>query len=399
MKFRRYLTSFFKKNKVSSELGETKKNIAENHSEEIKWQLALDISDIGVWDFDAKLNKVYFSEPSKRIIGFKDDINFGNNINDWNDRVHPEDRQKYFQDYQDHMNGLKSIYFNEHRVKCKDGSYKWILDKGKVIEWDSESKPSRFIGTHVNITKHVENEIKLSNTLNLVSKQNNKLKNFAHIVTHNLKQYASNFENLLDFYREAESENEKKELIDYLKTLSTSLTKTISKLNEIVSIQNNKNNEIEKLYLADEVNKMLHVLNLAIKKNNAIIVNNIDPDLYIFYNPIYLESIIQNLFTNAIKYKHPERFPIISLNTVLTKDSIKVFLSDNGIGIDLNKFGDSVFGLYKTFHNNKDAEGVGLYLVKNQIEAYGGEIKLDSEVNIGTTFTITIPNKKNPAYS
>ncbi|ULC60861.1 PAS domain-containing sensor histidine kinase [Flaviramulus sp. BrNp1-15] len=380
---------------LKSEVSE--KNHSENLDVNIKWQEAVDISNIGVWDFDALKNKVYFSESSKRIIGYENDNTFGKNIDDWNNRVHPEDKEKYFKDYQDHINGLKPLYINEHRVKCKDGSYKWILDKGKIIKWDTNGKPIRFIGTHVDITSHVESEKKLSNTLNLVSKQNNKLKNFAHIVTHNLKQHAGNFESLLDFYEEAKTEAEKQELIEYLKTLSASLTKTISNLNEIVSIQNNKATKIEKLYLAKEANKILEMLKVVITESNAIININIDPKLYIYYNPTYMESIIQNLLTNAIKYKHPERDPKVNVDAILTEDYIKVIVSDNGIGINLDKFGDSVFGLYKTFHNNKNSEGVGLYLIKNQIETYGGEITLDSEVNVGTTFTITIPNKKNPA--
>ena len=369
---------------------------SQNQSEKTKWQLAVDISNIGIWDFDAKLNKVYFSESSKRIIGFEHDDTFGDNINDWNDRVHPEDKEKYFQDYQDHINGLKPIYINEHRVKCKDGSYKWILDKGQIIEWDENDKPTRFVGTHVDITDHVENEIKLSNTLNLVSKQNNKLKNFAHIVTHNLKQHAGNFASLMDFYDEASTEIEKQELMDYLKTLSSSLTKTIGNLSEIVSIQNNKITKIEKLNLVKEVQGVSNTLEALINKSNAKIINNIDPKIYIFYSATYLESIIQNLLTNAIKYKHPERNPEIVINSVLTEDMIQIKVSDNGLGIDLNKFGDSVFGLYKTFHQNKNSEGVGLYLIKNQSETFGGKITIDSEVNLGTTFTITIPNKKNP---
>ena len=367
-----------------------------NQSDNRKWRLAVDISNIGIWDFDAKLNKVYFSESSKRMIGFENDTTFGDNIDDWNDRVHPDDRKKYFKDYQDHINGLTPIYENEHRVKCKDGSYKWILDKGQIIEWDDNDKPSRFVGTHVDITDHVENEIKLSNTLNLVSKQNNRLKNFAHIVTHNLKQHAGNFESLLDFYDEAISDNEKQELINYLKTLSTSLTKTITNLSEIVSIQNNKVTKVEKLFIVEEIDKILNMLEVVIIDSKTEIINNIDPKIYIYYNGTYLESIIQNLLTNAIKYKHPDRDPKIIISSVLTKKSIQIKISDNGIGIDLEKFGESVFGLYKTFHNNKNSEGVGLYLVKNQIETFGGEISLESKVNIGTTITITIPNEKSP---
>ncbi|MDB2462627.1 PAS domain-containing protein [Algibacter sp.] len=368
-------------------------NIGKDNS---KWELAVDITDVGVWEFDAIINKVYFSESSKRIIGFENDNTFGNNVNDWNNRVHPDDRKKYYQDYQDHLQGIKPLYINEHRIQCKNGSYKWILDKGKIIKWDDAGKPIRFLGTHIDITNLIENEIKISNTLTLVTKQNNRLKNFAHIVTHNLKQHASNFESLLKFHEESKSEKEKEELLQYLKSLSTSLTKTISNLNEIVSIQNHKATAIKKLYLAEEIDKILNMLNLVITENNATINNNINPKLFIYYNAIYLESIIQNLLTNAIKYKHPERDPVATVSSIIKDGNLQVIVSDNGIGIDLEKYGDSIFGLYKTFHNNENAEGVGLYLIKNQIETYGGKITVESAVNVGTTFTVTIPNKKNP---
>ncbi|WP_245750616.1 sensor histidine kinase [Algibacter pectinivorans] len=361
-----------------------------------KWELAVDITNIGVWEFDAIINKVYFSESSKRIIGFENDTTFGANVNDWNNRVHPEDRDKYYKDYQDHLEGIKPLYINEHRVKCKDGTYKWILDKGKVIKRNHNGTPTRFLGTHIDITRLIENEIKISNTLNLVSKQNNRLKNFAHIVTHNLKQHASNFESLLKLHEESKCEKEKEDLLQYLKTLSTSLSKTINNLNEIVSIQKHKPTTFKKLYLAEETNKILRMLNLVITKSKATIINNIHPRLYIYYNAIYLESIIQNLLTNAIKYKHPERAPVATVSTVIKNKNLQVIVSDNGIGIDLEKYGDSIFGLYKTFHNNKDSEGVGLYLIKNQIETYGGKITVESTVNVGTTFTVTIPNKKSP---
>ena len=98
--------------------------------------------------------------------------------------------------------------------------------------------------------------------------------------------------------------------------------------------------------------------------------------------------------SNAIKYKHPDRDPVISIDCKYDKQEFKLIISDNGIGIDLEKFGNEIFGLYKTFHLNDDAEGVGLYLIKNQIESFGGKILVESEIGIGTTFTIYAKNKR-----
>ncbi|WP_452224715.1 sensor histidine kinase [Lacinutrix chionoecetis] len=358
-----------------------------------KLQTALEISKIGVWDFNEKVNKVFFSESSKAIIGFEDDDTFGNDLDDWNNRVHPEDRKKYFKDYQDHINGKKRFYINKHRVLCKNGAYKWILDQGQIVNDHIADGYIHFIGTHTDITQQVRDEIKKNNALTIATKQNNKLKNFAHIVTHNLKQYSGNFESLLELYDQAENSEERQELIGHLKDVSMSLDRTIQNLNQIVTVQSKKETDIQKLNVNSFIEETLKLLDVVITENNAVVFNEVNPKLHIYYHSAYLESIIQNLLSNAIKYKHPDRDPIITIKSEFKKDNILISITDNGLGIDLDKFGKDIFNLYKTFHYNEDAEGVGLYLVKSQIEAFGGKIQVKSEVNVGTTFIITLKNK------
>ena len=344
---------------------------------ELKWEFALINSNIGIWDFDADLNRVFYSDESKKIIGYNDD--FGSNPNDWNDKVHPDDKAKYFQDFQDHLNGLTPFYENEHRILCKDGTYKWILDKGKVIEKDANGK---------------ESELASSASLKIITEQNKKLKNFAHIVTHNLKSHSANFENLLEFYIETNSITEKEELVQHLLTVSDSLSTTIKNLNEIVSIQSKKVEKTDKLNVYDYINSTIKLQEVEINTNKAVVLNKVDHTINIEFNRAYLESIFQNLLSNAIKYKHPERNPHIEFNSKVTGKFIVITIEDNGLGIDLVKYGNDIFNLYKTFHNNENSEGVGLYLVKNQIESFGGTIDVDSKVNVGTKFTITFPNLK-----
>lgn len=358
-----------------------------------KWKLALEYTKIGFWEFDLDTNQVFFSNQSKKILGLEDEQAFGSNKNDWNDRVHPDDRRKYFQDFQDHLTGRKPIYENEHRVKCSDESYKWILDRGKIVEFTADGKAKRIIGTHTEITNQKVAENKVIESLNIATEQNNKLKNFAHIVTHNLKQHVGNFESLLDFHEEAETLEEKEELMQHLKTLSTSLTKTINNLNQVVSVQANNNKKTERIYVAQEINNVLKSLDFVINESHTTVINNINEKYFIYYNLSYFESVIQNLLTNAIKYKHKDRNPIIHIDYAFRQDAIDLIISDNGRGVDLDKFGKDIFGLYKTFHHNDDAEGVGLYLIKNQIESFGGKISVKSKVNIGTTFTITVTNR------
>jgi signal transduction histidine kinase len=110
-------------------------------------------------------------------------------------------------------------------------------------------------------------------------------------------------------------------------------------------------------------------------------------------NKSYLESILLNLLTNSIKYKSDTRKLKINIIAHQLDDSVVLIFKDNGIGIDLERNKDKIFGLYQRFHDYPDSKGLGLYLVKSQVETMGGTISIDSKVNIGTTFTLTFKNK------
>ena len=108
------------------------------------------------------------------------------------------------------------------------------------------------------------------------------------------------------------------------------------------------------------------------------------------FSDVYLESILLNLLTNAIKYAHPTRYPVIKIKTYRDADGkLKLTFSDNGIGMNMERVKNKIFGLYQRFHNNADAKGIGLYLVHSQVTALEGKIEVESEEGVGTTFTIT----------
>ncbi|MCD2259359.1 PAS domain-containing sensor histidine kinase [Psychroserpens luteolus] len=379
-------------------LPSTTQEIDSKFSEVKKWELALEYSSIGLWEYDAELDSVFFSEGSKQIIGVEDH-NFGKNPNDWNDRVHTEDKVKYFKDFQDHLSNGKSMYENEHRVLCEDGSYKWIRDRGKVVEWTSEGKHKRVIGTHTDITSRIEKEEQLEKYLQLITSQNKRLHNFTHIVSHNLKTHIGNFKNILEFYDESNSENEKEELMNHLKTISEALTTTIVDLDDIISIKSKSDtSELnEKINIFDCTGKIIESLEIESTSNDITLYNSVDKNDFLVANRSYLESVLYNLISNGIKYSHPLRKSKVVIQTLHTEETLKILISDNGIGIDIKKFKNQLFEMYQTFHgtDREDSRGVGLYITKTQVEAMGGTIDVDSELNEGTTFSLIFKKQKH----
>ena len=132
----------------------------------------------------------------------------------------------------------------------------------------------------------------------------------------------------------------------------------------------------------------MEVLQLQIKKKRAKLNLDIPENMQVVFNASYMESILLNFLTNALRYSDPARKPVIDISGYKENGAWILEISDNGIGIDLDQYGDKVFGLYKTFTDRKDSRGVGLFITKNQINAMGGEVSVDSEPGVGTTFKV-----------
>jgi len=231
-------------------------------------------------------------------------------------------------------------------------------------------------------------EERLNNSLKLVTEQNKRLINFSYIVSHNLRSHTSNIKTIIDLLQVTNDQTERLELLTHLQTVSDSLDNTLHNLNEVVAIQTVKVLNIETINIFNFIEKAMAVLSKEIELKKVSIINKVSNDVLINYNPAYFESIIFNFLSNAIKYSSSERQPIIILEIEFIQNRTVLSISDNGLGIDLEKNGNKLFGLYKTFHGNKDARGIGLFISNTQIEAMGGKIEVDSELNIGTIFKI-----------
>ncbi len=266
------------------------------------------------------------------------------------------------------------------------------LTTTKVI---SNKKVTGYLGVATDISeiKKVEKEIK--SLLQVANDQNERLKNFAHIVSHNLKSHSGNFNMLLDFYVQVNPGIENDEIIQLFRMASSNLTETISHLNEVVLMNTSVDQNMIRLNLNQSITKVLSSIILSARKADVKVINRVDDSVNVLGVSAYIDSILLNFITNSIKYRSLERESYVILNTYIDGDFVVLTVEDNGLGIDLNTHHAKLFGMYKTFHENEEARGIGLFITKNQVEALGGKIDVESEVNQGTTFKIYLKNEKN----
>ncbi|MGC1516629.1 MAG: PAS domain-containing protein [Maribacter sp.] len=291
------------------------------------------------------------------------------------------------------MNTLKPIIGKE-TINVKQNGEETAFLSSKIPLLNTMGVAYGMVGISLDITALKEKERELRNIINIASIQNKKLLNFAHIVSHNLRSHSANFSMLLSFLESETDEKEKEGILKMLMDSSNNLLETLDNLNEVVSINTNAKVDKKSINLYRKVETVHQHLSAYLLNNRALIENEIPVDFKIKSVPAYLDSMLTNFITNAVKYKDESRTPVIRMGAYKTEKYSVITISDNGLGIDLEKNGKKLFGMYKTFHDHKEAKGIGLYITKNQIEAMGGKIEVSSELGKGTEFKVFF-NEKN----
>ncbi|OYU55759.1 MAG: hypothetical protein CFE25_00460 [Chitinophagaceae bacterium BSSC1] len=297
----------------------------------------------------------------------------------------------FYENIQD-RNDIVDIYKQEGRINNRE--VRFLKKSGEAIDVLLSSELISLNGRlmklsgFIDISRRKKVEYSLNKSLQLVSDQNTRLLNFSYIVSHNLRSHAGNIKSIVRFLGLSKTEEEKKLLMDNLRIVSENFETTMMHLNEIVQINSNVNIYLENLNLFEYATKATEMLEEMIANKAAIVLNRIPDNFVIKYNPAYLESILFNFISNALKYSSPERIPEIHLDAFWEQDRPVLVCKDNGLGIDLERNGAKLFGMYKTFHGNKDAKGIGLFMTKNQVEAMHGKIEVESEPGKGSSFKI-----------
>lgn len=340
-----------------------------------------------VWECDAKTFEFNFiSKKVESILGYTAK-EWLSSKTFWEDHIYHEDRERTV-NFCSNKTAQNLNHDFEYRMIAKDGSIVWLRDIVNVFS--KENEPISLRGIMINVTKTKEIEKNLNQSFDIVSEQNKRLLNFSYIVSHNLRSHTSNISSLIDLIETADSNEEREEMLALLKSVSNSLNDTMINLNEVVNIQTNISLTTEKVNLFNYVTATLRVLSSQIKSNDVLVNNLVSIDEEVNYNPAYLESILYNIISNAIRYCHKERKSIITIKCYDQNEFKVIEIADNGIGIDLQKNENKIFGMYKTFSDSNDSKGIGLFITKNQVDAMGGNIIVESEPNVGTTFKIFV---------
>lgn len=279
--------------------------------------------------------------------------------------------------------------------KRKNGEQYWV-NLTMIPITNKDNQHSHWISIQRDISVEKEREKEREHLISELTQNNKDLKQFSYITSHNLRAPLSNLTGLLNLVEDIPIENQElKEIISGFSKSTHQLNETINDLVNVIIIKDSPSIQKEGIVIKDVFENVFNQLSFLIGVKKPIIKMDLNKDQIVYLNKSYIESILLNLMSNSLRYCDPVRQLKISIASKKVGNETIITFKDNGIGIDLERNKDKVFGLYQRFHDYPDSKGLGLYLVKSQVESMGGTISIDSTVGVGTTFTIIFKNNKD----
>ncbi len=330
--------------------------------------------------------------------------------------IHPDDIPATLLEIEKLKTGAATINF-VNRYRKKDGSYLWF-------DWNSTPDPVTgklyAIARDITERKKAEESImrlnkelsgakdelemkvlnrtaelqeaneRLKQILNKLERYNKTLEEFAYMSSHNLRAPLANLTSLVTMYGQRKKGDA---IFEKIQFTANQLNTIVSDLTELVTLDNPVADK-KKFFFAELLEDIKSSIENQIQSSGAIITSDFSECDSITYPHSHLQSILLNLLTNAVKYRSPHRVPEIKLKTSKDGEYVKLSVGDNGMGIE-EKHQETIFKAFKRLHQEMDGKGLGLYIVKRQVELLGGSIGVKSKPGEGSEFTALL--KDNPA--
>ena len=366
----------------------TERKMAEQEVTEAKNLLQTTIENIPeiIFTVDTDLNIIYISPQCKQITGYSEEAFLGEPEH-WLKVIYHDDKKPLMQKVLPKILAGKPQEY-EMRLVDSSGKLRWLLLRMSP-GLDHEGKVMRLYGSASDMTAYKEAEAKQQELSEQLIQQNQNLQQFAYIVSHNLRGPIANMLGLTSIYDRKKIDSPiNQKVIDNMVKSAQLLDATIRDLNDILTIRSQISSMKEDIAFQCLLQNVRESLNAEISACGASIIADFKDAPKLCAIRSYALSILLNLVSNAIKYRFPGRKLLISINTFRVNNYICLRVQDNGSGIDLEKQQDKIFGLYKRFHHGVEGKGLGLHLVKTQVELLGGKVEVQSTLHEGSTFDV-----------
>jgi len=365
-------------------------------SDPVVYQL-IEASNDGFWDWNVQTGEVYFSRRWAEMLGYRQD-EIEPHVRSWEKLVHPDDMGHVMEVLTAHLEGKTDHYETEHRVRCKNGDWKWILDRGQVISRDQKGNPLRAAGSHSDINDKIIHGEELQKLNDQLKKAINLRNQFLSIASHELKTPLTSLVLIVQSMKRILSSADHESVLTKLtKSVEQTekqllrLTGLIDDMLDISRIESGKfliKREPFKLtLLVQEVAERLEPQLIAVTKVPLLIKDM--PDLEVNWDRYRVEQVLTNVITNAIRYGEGKP---VTLEVQPKEKNVLLLIKDQGLGVPENER-ERIFNLFERGVTGDAVRGLGLglYITKQIVVAHGGKIWVEGNDGKGSVFKIEMP--------
>ncbi|MBI4625297.1 MAG: large conductance mechanosensitive channel protein MscL [Verrucomicrobia bacterium] len=377
---------------VFRDITERRRAEEELRASRTRWQLAVTASRDGIWDWNMVTREVYASPHAKELIGFSD-AELSNDFETWTQLVHPEDRPKVAGALKQHLRRATPIFECEHRMRAKDGSYRWILSRGASL-FDERGKPQRMLGAFIDITERRHTEEQMITNLAREKELNELKSHFVSMASHELRTPLAAMSLGVDFLMAHRRKLTDDDIEKTLATTRDGVRQLRAILDNLLLLGRAEDLKIHCVPVSADVPELLRKLadeaRNVDKHSHAIDVSCAPTAWRAPLDPQLVRHVVLNLLSNACKYS-PAGGPV-QLAATVRGQQLEFTVTDRGIGIPAEDQ-SRLFTFFFRARNVSDipGSGLGLLVVRHCLEAHGGTIAFTSALGEGTRFTVTLP--------
>ncbi len=368
---------------------------------EERYRFAFEASETGVWDWNVQTGKVEYSERWKEILGYHGDV-IGSDYQEWESRLHPEDKERVLAELKAYLEGDSTAYTCEYRMRCQDGSWKWVASRGRIVSRDNQGRPLRIVGTQVDVDQQKQAEAFLLQAKESAEKAMQAKSNFLANMSHEIRTPMSAIMGFTELMIDTPLSSTQKDYLQKTRSASEDLLNIINDILDISKIDSGllllENHPFDP---KEVLNNIAQLFSAQIKAKKLKIYLNIDLDIpsVVMGDDLRIRQVLKNLISNAVKFTSEGEIRIgLSMQPLNQETVLLCFrVEDTGIGIQSNQIDD----LFQPFMQADSSitrqyggTGLGLSICNQLVTLMGGKIEVVSELGRGSQFSFTVQVKE-----
>ena len=375
------------------------KRTAELLKSEERWQLVNEAANDGIWDWNIETGVTFRSVRWHTMLGLNPNID-DEQLFDWVDLIHPDDRDRILQLQEDYLAHRKPHYTSEYRMRCQDGSYRWILTRAKAL-WDEQGEPIRLVGANKDITDLKLEKMEMLQVMESAQAANLAKSQFLSTMSHEIRTPMNGVIGMTSLLLDTELTPDQQEFVEIIRLSGDSLLTIINDILDFSKIESGKLTlETHPFILRACIEEVLDLLAATAISKGIELAYCIDTDVpeNIVSDITRLRQILVNLFSNAVKFTTQGavtlRVSIKEIDQQHQNYQLLFAVKDTGIGIPHDRY-NRLFKPFSQVDSSTTREyggtGLGLAIANQLTILMGGEMSVESEVGSGSTFAFTMP--------